>query len=382
MKKIFVSEPVLDSKDLKVVLKSIKTGYVSSVGNNIYIFEDEIKKFTKAKFCVACVNGTSALQIALKVAGVKKEDEVITPTITFAATINSILYNGANPIFMDCDKYLNLDVRKTLEFLDKETYSFNKKTYNKKTIKKISAIIVVHMYGKLCELTELTKICKKKNIKIVEDAAESIGSFYKKNKIHSGNVGDIGCFSFNGNKIITSGSGGAIISKNKKYIDKARYLINQAKSQGEDYIHNEIGYNFRISNLHASLGISQIRKLKKFLKIKKIIYDCYCKKLLFNKNFEIIKNDHVYNSNNWINILKIKNKIKRNILLNYLKKNNIEPRPIWYPMHKQRYCKKYQSYKIKKAIEMHKKCICLPSSVNLSKKDMQKITKLLNNFKI
>jgi len=238
------------------------------------------------------------------------------------------------------------------------------------------------MYGKLCELTELTKICKKKNIKIVEDAAESIGSFYKKNKIHSGNVGDIGCFSFNGNKIITSGSGGAIISKNKKYIDKARYLINQAKSQGEDYIHNEIGYNFRISNLHASLGISQIRKLKKFLKIKKIIYDCYCKKLLFNKNFEIIKNDHVYNSNNWINILKIKNKIKRNILLNYLKKNNIEPRPIWYPMHKQRYCKKYQSYKIKKAIEMHKKCICLPSSVNLSKKDMQKITKLLNNFKI
>jgi len=380
MKKIFVSEPFLDSDDKKAILNSIETGYVSSIGRNINIFEKEIIKFTKSKFCVVCANGTSALQIALKVIGVQKDDEVIAPTMTFAATINSILYNDANPIFMDCDENLNLDIKKTLEFLDKNTLTFKKKTFNKKTKKKIAAIVVAHMYGKLCDLDELKKICKLKNIKIIEDAAESIGSFYKKNKIHSGNIGDIGCFSFNGNKIITSGSGGAIISKNKRYIEKARYLINQAKSFGDDYIHNEIGYNFRLSNLHASLGVSQIKKLKKYLRIKKTIYNYYCKKLLLNKNFEILKNNQLYISNNWINILKVKQKNNRLRLIKYLKKNNIEPRPIWYPMNKQKYCKKYQAYKIKNAPLMYKRCLCLPSSVNLNKKDLIRITNLLNRY--
>ena len=379
MKKIFVSEPYLDHQDTRNILSCIKTGFVTS-GSYIKKFEKEIINFTKIRNCVVCVNGTSALQIALRVLGVKENDEVIAPSMTFVATINSIIYNNASPIFMDCDKYLNLDIQKTIKFLRTNTYKLKGETFNKKTKKRIKAVIVAHMYGNLIDIKKFKKICKLMNIKLIEDAAESLGSFYNTGQ-HSGAIGDSGCGSFNGNKIITSAGGGAIVSKNKNFVDKARKLINQSRSDEIEYIHEELGYNFRISNIHSALGFSQMNKLSRFIKIKKKIYEIYNKGLEGKKNFELIKNNKFSNSNNWINIIKIKNsKINKKKILNFLINNNIEARPIWKPIHQQNYCKKFQTYEIKMAKYMHSRCFCLPSSVNLKKTEANKIINLLNRY--
>ena len=281
---------------------------------------------------------------------------------------------------MDCDKYLNIDVSKTINFIKKNTFTVKNKTFNKKTKKRISAVVVAHMYGNLCNFTKLKKICLSKGIKIVEDAAETIGSFFL-NGTHSGLKSDIGIYSFNGNKIVTSGGGGAIVSKNKKFIDKARKLINQSKINSIEYEHDEIGFNYRISNLHASVGIMQMKKIKKYISIKKKIYNFYKKEFKENLNFEILKNNKVSKSNNWINILKIKNqKFSKTKIMKYLSKNNIEVRPIWYPLHQQKFCNRFEKYKIHYAVDLHNACICLPSSVSLKRKQLKKITNLIKSY--
>lgn len=379
MKKIFISEPSFDLKDEKILSDCIKKGF-ATFGNNIQKFENKILRYTNSQYCLICVNGTSALQIALKVLGLKAGEEVLAPSMTFVATINAILYNNAIPIFMDCVNDLNIDTKKVINFLKTQTYISNGKTFNKKTKKRIRAIIVAHMYGNLANVEDLTNICKKMKIKILEDAAESLGSFYKTGQ-HSGTVGDIGCFSFNGNKIITSGGGGALVSNNNNYIKYARKLINQSRLTSVEYLHSELGYNFRISNLHAALGYSQLKKIKKFLKIKKQIYKEYKDGLELSKNFELIKNNEISYSNNWINIVKIRNsKIKKKEIFERFKKYNIELRPIWYPINDQKYYKNFQSFQVNNARVMHKRLFCLPSSINLKKKDILKILKLLKKY--
>lgn len=379
MKKIFISEPSFDLKDEKILSDCIKKGF-ATFGNNIQKFENKILRYTNSQYCLICVNGTSALQIALKVLGLKAGEEVLAPSMTFVATINAILYNNAIPIFMDCVDDLNIDTKKVINFLKTQTYISNGKTFNKKTKKRIRAIIVAHMYGNLANIADLKNICKKMKIKILEDAAESLGSFYKTGQ-HSGTVGDIGCFSFNGNKIITSGGGGALVSNNNNYIKYARKLINQSRLTSVEYLHSELGYNFRISNLHAALGYSQLKKIKKFLKIKKQIYKEYKDGLELSKNFELIKNNEISYSNNWINIVKIRNsKIKKKEIFERFKKYNIELRPIWYPINDQKYYKNFQSFQVNNARVMHKRLFCLPSSINLKKKDILKILKLLKKY--
>lgn len=379
MKKIFISEPSFDLKDEKILSDCIKKGF-ATFGNNIQKFENKILRYTNSQYCLICVNGTSALQIALKVLGLKAGEEVLAPSMTFVATINAILYNNAIPIFMDCVNDLNIDTKKVINFLKTQTYISNGKTFNKKTKKRIRAIIVAHMYGNLANIADLKNICKKMKIKILEDAAESLGSFYKTGQ-HSGTVGDIGCFSFNGNKIITSGGGGALVSNNNNYIKYARKLINQSRLTSVEYLHSELGYNFRISNLHAALGYSQLKKIKKFLKIKKQIYKEYKDGLELSKNFELIKNNEISYSNNWINIVKIRNsKIKKKEIFERFKKYNIELRPIWYPINDQKYYKNFQSFQVNNARVMHKRLFCLPSSINLKKKDILKILKLLKKY--
>lgn len=379
MKKIFISEPFFDEKDATILSNCIKEGF-ATFGDNIKKFENKISQFTGSQYSLICVNGTSALQVALKVLGLKAHEEVLAPSMTFVATINAILYNNAKPVFMDCENDLNIDTKKVIKFLKTQTYISKGITFNKKTKKRIRAIIIAHMYGNLADINNLKTVCKKMRIKILEDAAESLGSFYNSGQ-HSGTLGDIGCFSFNGNKIITSGGGGALISSNKKYIDSAKKLINQSRSPNIEYIHSELGYNYRISNLHAALGYSQLRKIKKFLKIKKRIYQEYLKGLKFFKNFELIKNNKISVSNNWINIIKIKNsKIKKNSIFKEFKKHNIELRPIWYPVNEQKYCKDFQSFEVKNTKLLHSKSFCLPSSVSLTKKNIIKILKLLKKY--
>ena len=382
MKNIYLSEPSFTGNEKKYLIDCINTGYVSSVGNYVKLFEKKISKLTKVKNCVSCINGTSALDISVKLLCKKNYDEAIVPTMTFVATINALQYNNIDPIFMDCDDFFNIDENKTINFIERKTKFVNGKTINKKTGKVISAIIIAHIWGNAASVERLIPLCKRRNIKIIEDAAESLGSKYTTGKFkgkYTGTLGELGIFSFNGNKVVTAGSGGAIVSKKEKLIKKAKYLMTQARENKFDYIHGDIGYNYRISNLNAAVGLAQLEKIGKKIKKKKSIHNFYKKNLLNNLNYNLCNTPKYSLNNNWINILKIKNsKISRINLRNSFKKKSIEIRPIWHPIHLLKPYKKYETFLISNATKLHKRCVCLPSSPKLSFKDLKKIISNLN----
>ena len=273
-----LSAPYLKFQESNYVNECIKSEWVSSSGKFIKKFEEEISKYTQSKFVISCVNGTSALHIALKIIGVNNSCEVIVPSLTFIAPINAVRYCNADPIFIDSDHSHNLDIKKTIKFLQEETIQKNNICYNIKTNKKIKALIPVHVWGNAIELDILVTACKKRNIKIVEDASESLGTFFNSGKFkskHTGTVGDIGCISFNGNKIVTCGGGGAILTSSKKYADEAKYLINQAKENNIFYEHNKVGYNYRLQNINAAIGYAQMKKIDYLVKKKRNIFNNY-----------------------------------------------------------------------------------------------------------
>ncbi len=379
-----LSSPLITKNDIKEVDKVLKSGWVSTASRTVDLFENKISNFTKSKYCLALNSGTSAIHLALKVIGVAKNDEIIVPSITFVATVNPILYLKAAPIIMGVDKNHNINIEDIKKFIETRTYFKNNNSYNKKNNKIIKAIVIVHMWGRACNFSELIKICKKRNIKIIEDAAEALGSYIKINKklIHCGTLGDIGCLSFNANKIITTGSGGAIITNNKKYYNDALYLANQAKDDSFAYIHNRCGFNYKMNGISAALGLSQLRKIKEKINKKKIIYKNYSSILKNHKYFELNSNKKFENINYWMNILYIKDFNHRLIqkLSLFLKKNKIETRRIWRPLNLQNYLKTFQVYKVKNSIDFYNKSLCIPSDVTLNKKNIEKICKLIKTF--
>jgi len=378
-----LSVPNLCGNELKYVRKCIKTEWVSTAGHFISIFEKKIASYLGSKYAVACINGTSALQVALRVLKVRKNDEVIVPTLTFIAPVNSIIYNNAKPIFMDCDNFYNLDVNKTIQFIKTETVFKRNFTFNKKTGNRIPVILPVHLWGNAVELEYLMKLCKQRNIAIVEDAAESFGTKYIRGKLKNkftGTVGKFGCLSFNGNKIITTGGGGMLLTDDKKLAKKAKYLVSQAKDNNR-YIHNDVGYNFRLTNIQAALGLAQLENFKKFKKKKNQIHQFYKNKIFKINGLELADLPDYADNNKWLNILKINTKIyKKNVLetIVKLKKNNIEARPIWYPNHLQKKFKSYQRYKVRNATKLLNSSLCLPSSTNIKISDLKKVIKVLN----
>ena len=382
MKRIENHSPYINFNSAnKIIKKCLKSSWVSTGGNLVKEFENKISKFTGAKYTVACNSGTAALQIALKLSGVEKDDEVIVPTLTFIATINSVIYNQSSPIFMDCDDYFNLDIKKTIEFLNKKTIFRKGYTVNKKTGKRIKAVMPVHVWGNGIDTRELKKICDKKKINIIEDSTEALGTFIYKNKkkVHAGLQGLAGCLSFNANKIITTGGGGAIITNNKKIAEEALYLTTQAKDDSIKFVHNEIGYNYRLTSLSAALGISQINEINKKLKIKKKIYNFYKKKFNNNKNYNIAKVPNISLNNHWMNILQINSNKKglKDKLVKKLIKKGIQIRPVWKLNHEQKPFKNFEKYKISKALKLFDKSICLPSGIDINQKKINFILKEL-----
>ena len=333
--KIFLHEPFFFKDESKFLNKCIKTKWVSTGGKYVEQLEKDITKFTKAKYSIALNSGTSALDLSLKLLDVKRKDEVIVPSITFISPINCILYQNASPIFMDCDDSFNIDTKKTIEFIEIETFFNGKYTINKKTKKIIKALIIVHVFGKVVDFLELKKICKKRNIKIVEDASESLGSFSNK-KIHTGIIGDIGCLSFNANKIITTGAGGMILTNNKDFAVKAKYLSTQAKDDPFYFIHNDIGYNSRLNNINAAVGCGQIKYINNILLKKKKIHNEYKKKILKMKKFKLISDKNSKNENHWLNVVLFSDNVNRDQLIDKFKKHEIETRPVWFPNHLQK----------------------------------------------
>ena len=372
-------EPNFNGNEIKYLKKCIDSTWVSTSGYFIDKFEEQISNYTKSKYAIACINGTSALQISLLVSNVKKGDEVIVPTITFIAPVNAVKYNGASPIFMDCDDFYNIDEKKTIEFIVQNTNFKNGFTYNKKTKKIIKAIIIVHTFGNAAKIEKLISICRKRNIKIIEDASESLGSFYKKNKKHTGTIGDFGIISFNGNKIITAGAGGMILTNNKKKSEYIRYLIKQAKNDSLNFIHNNVGFNFSISNLNAAIGLAQFEKLDDILEKKKKIRNKYFKTISLIQDIKFVNQPLHSVNNNWLNLIQTHSGLKNKLIKLFLSEN-IAVRPVWYPNHKQKMYKKCEKFKIEKASQLFDSTICLPSSYNLSSIEFKKIINILKNF--
>jgi len=390
---IYLHEPNTSNEEVNLVLKCFKENNLA-FGKYINLFEKKIQDILNVNHAIACVNGTSALQLSLRLLNLDPNSEVIVPSLTFISPINAIKYNNLNPIFVDSDKHLNIDQEKVIDFLKNCTsVKFDKTknnyfTINRKNNKKISAIIIIHTFGNPAKFDKLFLLCKKLNIKIIEDNAESLGAYYKsgnfKNKF-AGTIGDLGCLSFNGNKIITSAGGGMIITNKSSYAKKARYLINQAKDNSIDFVHKEIGYNFRISNVHAAIGYAQTKKLKKFIKKKKLVHDMYRKYLSNCQGIKLQASPIHAESNYWLNIAFIefkKFKISKKILMEKMNKKNIQIRPIWKLNHTQKPYIKYQKYKIENSKSLFNNSVCLPSSVNLQENQIKKISreiiKLLN----
>ena len=385
-----LSAPYLKFEESIFVKECVKSEWVSSSGKFITKFEEEISKYTKSKFVISCVNGTSALHIALKIIGVDSSCEVIVPSLTFIAPVNAVRYCNADPIFMDSDQTHNLDIKKTIKFLEEETIKKNNICYNIKTNKKIKALIPVHVWGNAIELDLLIAACKKRNIKIVEDSSESLGTFFNSGKFkskHTGTIGDLGCISFNGNKIVTCGGGGAILTSSKKYAIEAKYLINQAKENNIFYEHNKVGYNYRLQNINAAIGYAQIKNINYLVKKKRKIFNNYKSIFKKNINFTLFDPPNQFRSNKWLNVLKIKKKMSKknfNKFLIKLNANGVEVRPIWKLNHTQKEYSKYQSYEIQNAKEILNKNFLIPSSIHLKLSDQikisQKINKLVVNY--
>ena len=381
-----LSVPSLKGNEWKYVKECIETEWVSSAGKYVDLFEQNILEYTGSKYAVACVNGTAAIQVSLRLACVKPGDEVIVPTLTFIAPINAVAYNNATPVFMDADNYYNIDIEKTIEFIKTETVYKKDFTYNKITDKKISAILPVHMWGNACWFEELYELCRERNIVIVEDASESLGTFYNDGKFkskHTGTIGKLGCISFNGNKIITTGGGGMILTDDEALAEKAKYLTTQAKDDPIRYVHDEIGYNFRLTNIQAALGVAQLEQLPDILKRKKEIHHFYQKELEGIDGLSISKAPDYADNNHWMNLLQIDSNVygeNREMLMKRLGGNSIQSRPVWKLNHEQKPYKDCQYYKIEKAKELVDKSLCLPSSTNLINTDLDNvISKLIDS---
>ena len=383
MFKIPLSVPSFNGNEMHYVKECIDTEWVSSAGKYVDLFEENIAAYTGSKYAIACVNGTAALQVSLRLAGVKSSDEVIISTLTFIASVNAITYNDAKPIFMDADKYYNIDAEKTIEFIKNETIFKNGFTYNRNTKNKIAAIIPVHVWGNACLLDELIELCNERNITVIEDACESLGTFYNTGKFKGrapGTIGELGCLSFNGNKIITAGGGGMILTNDESIAKKAKYLTTQAKDDSIRYVHSEIGYNFRLTNIQAALGVAQLEQLPAILKRKKEIYDLYQSIITSIEGLSLSKVPDYADNNHWLNLLQIDNKLykeDREMLMKKLEENSIQARPVWKMNHRQKPYNDCQYYKIEKATKLVNNSLCLPSSSNLSNENLNMVFNVL-----
>ncbi len=376
MSRIPLSAPSFNGNEWKYVKECIDTEWVSSAGKYVDIFETNISTYTKSKFAIACVNGTSALHISLKLAGVSPGDEVIVPTLTFIAPINAVNYCGASPVFIDADSHYNIDSEKTINFIKEQTIFKNGFSYNKKTFAKVSAIIPVHVWGNAVWLDELCDLCQERNISIVEDSSESLGTVFidgiNKSK-HTGTIGKIGCISFNGNKIITTGGGGIILTNDSDIAEKAKYLTTQAKDDPIRYRHDEVGYNYRLNNIQSALGVAQLEQLPNILKRKKEIFKQYSENIKKVEGVSLAPLPNYAKNNHWLNIIQIDDKIfgKRiDSLIKHLDKFKIQSRPVWRLNHKQKPYRNFQTYKIEKSTKLVKKSLCLPSSQSISNSDI------------
>lgn len=358
-------EPKFIGNEKKYVNETIESTFVSSVGKFVTQFEEMVAKFSGAKYAVATSNGTSALHIGLKLVGVDESCEVITQPLTFIATANAISYCNAQPIFVDVDRdTLGLSAKKLKEFL-KEFATLNEDgdCINKSTNKIIKACVPMHTFGHPCKIDEIVRICDSYNIAVVEDAAESLGSYYKGK--HTGSFGKVGVFSFNGNKIITTGGGGMIVTDDEELAKRAKHITTTAKlPHPYEYAHDEIGYNYRLTNLAAALGVAQMENLGLFIEKQRELAEKY-EHFFKDTNIEFIKEPKDSKSNYWLNAVLLKDIKERDEFLKYTNDNGVMTRCIWRLMNKLDMFKDAQTGNLDNAEWLEDRVVNISSSVIL-----------------
>ena len=367
MNKIWLSSPHMGGNEMTYVKDAYDTNWIAPVGANITGFETALEKYIDNKVKIACVSsGTAAIHLALILAGVTRDDEVLCQSFTFSASANPIIYQGAKPIFIDSETVTWNMCPVALELAIKDRISKGKKP---------KAIIVVHLYGMPAKMNEICKIASKYKIKLIEDAAEALGSTYKGLKCSS--FGDFGILSFNGNKIITTSGGGALVCKNEQDSQKAINIASQARDEAPHYQHSEIGYNYRMSNILAGIGRGQMEVLDKHIALRRAMNQFYDNLFKNINGISVFKepNQHYY-SNHWLSCIIIDPKdtgFTREDLRLHLEKDNIESRPLWKPMHMQPVFKDCSYYGANISEILFKNGLCLPSGSNLTDSDRKRI---------
>ncbi len=379
MRHIPLSVPVIKGNEWKYVKDCLDTGWVSYAGAYVEKFEKKVASYLGAKYAVATVNGTAALHMSLLVSGVCAGDEVIVPALTFVAPANAVRYCGAEPVFMDCDaSTLCIDTEKTAEFIKK--WTTRKKdgcVYNKKTGRRIKAVIPVHVFGHPADMDRLRSVCSRNGIDIIEDATESLGSEYKGKK--TATLGLAGCLSFNGNKIITTGGGGMVVTDDRKLAERIRHITTQAKKDPFEYYHDDVGYNYRLSNLQAAVGVAQMERLESYVRIKRANAGLYRDQLAGLRNSEFLGEAPWARSNFWFYTLKVA-AADRKPLMKHLLSKGIQVRPVWRLMNTLPMFRKNTAYRIENALRAYSTCINLPCSVDLKAADIRYVVSRIKGY--
>ena len=354
-KRIFLSSPHMSGNELKYIEKVFESNYIAPLGEYVNKFEDSIKNYANIENALAVTSGTAAIHLALRVLGITKDDDVLASTFTFIGSVNAILYEGANPVFIDSDE---------------ETWNLSPKLLNKylcECEKKPKALIITHLYGMCADIGKIADICRLHGVYLIEDAAESLGAIFKGK--HTGTFGDFGVYSFNGNKILTTSGGGMLISHNKDWIEKAKFYSTQAKEPFIHYEHLEYGYNYRMSNVLAAIGVGQMEVIEDRVAKKREIFEWYKDCLQDVQEINLMPELEDTRGNRWLTALTFENS-DYNKIMKALEEVNVESRPLWKPMHMQPLFENSKAITDGTSEKLYDKGLCLASSTTMTKDDV------------
>jgi len=367
MERIYLSSPHMSDEgyEEKYVQEAFDTNWIAPLGRNVDMFEEELTDMVDIDYATALASGTAAIHLALKAVGVGQGDIVFCQSLTFSASANPILYEGAEPVFIDSEPgNWNMDPTLLEEAFEKYTPK---------------AVVIVHLYGLAAKIDEIKAICEKHNVPLIEDAAESLGTIYKDQ--WTGTFGDYGIFSFNGNKIITTSGGGMLVSNNEEGIDKAQFWATQARESARHYEHKEIGYNYRMSNIVAGIGRGQLKVLEERVQQKRHIFDTYKEGLKDIEEISFISEMTNERANYWLSAILIdSDTVKPGMVIDALEEENIESRPIWKPMHMQPIFTDYDAIGGEVAEEYFEKGLCLPSDTKMTDEDLERVIQIIKSL--
>ena len=365
--RILLASPHMSEEgyELEYIKDAFNKNWIAPLGDNVDEFEKEFSQKVGIKSAAALSSGTAAIHLALKAAGVEKNDIVFCQSLTFSATANPIIYQNAIPVFIDSD-YITWNMSPNA--LEEAFYKYPE----------VKAVVVVHLYGLSADMDKIVELCKKHNVALIEDAAESLGTYYKGQ--HTGTFGDYGVFSFNGNKIITTSGGGMLVSDNEKKIEKARFWATQSRDKARHYQHSELGFNYRMSNIVAGIGRGQLKVLDERVKKKRYIFEFYKKELNDLEGLEFMPTNEWNKPNFWLSAIVLNGKIRPIDIMNTLDKENIESRPVWKPMHIQPYFKNFNFIGEDVAENLFENGLCLPSDTKMTDEDLERIVNIIKGL--